>query len=104
MKGFERWWLKTGGFLILAKVSQPGWGTQGACADSRQDGGSLGGVNRELGLLPDLLCLQLMLRNFKHVPILLWHHCHDSTYATYHTGFSKDQMSEISSVPVLCQE
>lgn len=90
--------------MILAKVSQPSWGIQGACADSREDGGSLGGVSRELGLLPDLLCLQPMLRDFKHVPIPLLHHCHNSTYATHLTGFSKDQMSVINSVQVLCQE
>lgn len=86
--------------MILAKVSQPGWGVMGACADSWHDGGSLGGVNRELGLLPDLLHLRPMLCDFKQVPTPLWHHCHNSTYATHLTGFCKDQ---ISSVKVLYQ-
>lgn len=71
--------------MILAMVSQPGWGKEGSCADSQQDGGSLGGVNREMGLLPDLLWLTVLC-GLKQVPGFLWHHCHNSTYATYLTG------------------
>lgn len=45
-------------------------GDGGACADSPKERGSLGDVNRELGLLPDSLCLRPVLCDSRQVSVL----------------------------------